>query len=206
MCLSKRGLYPKESNRLGASGVQFGAWDPQNTGHQPSICGQEPFFRRFYNKDLFLCLNPRSRKIYASFFFFFLVFTQEFVEFCEYFVMKTFFFMVFTLEFEGKKFLCPPKVCFCPPPPPPPVTLLWHRACAVRTKINPHSFLWFYKHCSLRCVAKFNKFNKCAASSEHCTKAYNLKNCICMLQGYIEHRDCSLQRFQFFWWTTEGLF
>ena len=25
-------------------------------------------------------------------------------------------------------------------------------------------------------------------------------------QGYIEHRDCSLQRFQFFWWTTEGLF
>ena len=25
-------------------------------------------------------------------------------------------------------------------------------------------------------------------------------------QGYIEHRDCSPQRFQFFWWTTEGLF
>ena len=30
--------------------------------------------------------------------------------------------------------------------------------------------------------------------------------CEWLNQGYIEHRDCSLQRFQFFWWTTEGLF
>ena len=37
---------------------------PQNNGHQPSIRGQEPFFRKFRDEDLS-----------------FLVFTPEFVEF-----------------------------------------------------------------------------------------------------------------------------
>ena len=73
LCPPKRGLCPKESNRLDATGVQFEAWDPQNTDHPPRIREQEPFFRRFCGEDLF------------------------------------FVFLVFTHEFQGTKFLCPPK-------------------------------------------------------------------------------------------------
>ena len=40
----KRGLCPKESNRLGVTGVQFNAWGSKNTGNHPGIREQELFF------------------------------------------------------------------------------------------------------------------------------------------------------------------
>ena len=58
----KWGLCPKESNRHGATGAQFEAWDPQNTGHFPELVGKNLFFCRFCSEDL--CLfspqNPRN--------------------------------------------------------------------------------------------------------------------------------------------------
>ena len=56
----KWGLRPEEINGLGATEVQFEAWDSQNTGYHPRIRAQELFFRRFSNKDrLFLWFHPR---------------------------------------------------------------------------------------------------------------------------------------------------
>ena len=58
----------------------------------------------------------------------FLVFTLEFIEFCAYFVKKTFLFLVITPSLSNSRkkiFLLPPKNYKCPPPT---VTLLWHRA------------------------------------------------------------------------------
>ena len=68
MCLPKRRLCHKESNRLGASGVQLGALDPpQNTGHHPRIRRQEPFFADFAIKTLFFGLHPKFRGISHKF-------------------------------------------------------------------------------------------------------------------------------------------
>ena len=51
---------PKETNRLGVTGVQFEAWDSQNTAYHPWIRKKELFFRRFCNKDrLFFWLHPK---------------------------------------------------------------------------------------------------------------------------------------------------
>ena len=90
-CLPKRGLCPKESNRLGVTRVQFGVWVPLNTDHQYKIRGQEPLFRRFRDED----------------------FTPEFVEFCAYFAKKTFFGL--RARIWGKNLIVPPKL-FMPPP------------------------------------------------------------------------------------------
>ena len=43
--------------------MQFGAGDPQNTGHQPSNRGQVPFYRRFRDGDHFFGHHPRIREI-----------------------------------------------------------------------------------------------------------------------------------------------
>ena len=44
LCPPKRGFCPEESNRLGATGVQFESWEFQNTGYHPRIREQELFF------------------------------------------------------------------------------------------------------------------------------------------------------------------
>ena len=116
----KRGLCPKESNRFGANGVQFGAWDPLNTDNQPSICGQEPLFCRFCDEDLF-------------FLFFFFGLHLRICRILCIFLEEDLFFLVFTLEFEGKLFLCPFKNYLCLP-----VTLLWRRAWSKYDKKFTH--------------------------------------------------------------------
>ena len=67
-------MCPKESNRLGATGIQFEAWDSQNTSYYPRIRENPGIFRD------------------ADLFFLFLVFIPEFVEFRAYFEMKIFVF------------------------------------------------------------------------------------------------------------------
>ena len=79
--------------------MQFDAWDPQNTGHQRRIRDQEPFFRRFCNKDLFFGLHLRIHGILAFAFW-------------------------SSLSNSRKKVFEPPKSSLSPP-----VTLLWRRAC-----------------------------------------------------------------------------
>ena len=135
---SKRGLCPKEINRLGATGVQFEAWDSQNTGYHSRINEQELLFHRFCNKDgLFLWLQPKihensrlhlrirenlhvfcdeDQNLWNFAYFlrwrpFFLVFTPDFVEFR----VEHLFLLVHTLEFEEIKFSCTPKICLCLP-------------------------------------------------------------------------------------------
>ena len=118
ICPSKRRLCPIKSNRLSATGVHFGALDSQNTGHQPNIREQEPFFRIFYNEDLI----------------FGWVFTPQFA----YFAMKSFFFGFYLrvrgirtisrifrdedpflcrrFRIRGKKvFVPPPNIAYTPP-------------------------------------------------------------------------------------------
>ena len=58
----KRGLCPKESNTLGATEVQFEAWDSQDTGYHPRIHEQELFFVDFVMKTLFLWFHPGIRE------------------------------------------------------------------------------------------------------------------------------------------------
>ena len=104
---TKRGLCPKESSWLDATGLQFGASDSQNIGHQPSNRGQELFFADFAMKTYFLffwslsiahisrrrpcfCLQSRIRVILR-------IICEEDLFLC--------------LEFKGKKFLCPSKNC-----------------------------------------------------------------------------------------------
>ena len=116
LCSPKRGLCPKKSNKLGATGVQFKAWDSQNTGCHSRIREQELFFRRFCNKAPFFCGS-----------------TPEIVEICAFFEMKTFFYFIFGFHpkirgnsrwkplFFGPHFyiwsielLCPPQNLFVP--------------------------------------------------------------------------------------------
>ena len=123
LCPPKRRLYPKESNRLGATGMQFESVDSQNTGCHSRIREEEPFFRRFCNKDLF-----------------FRNFTQEIKEIRKFFEIKTFFFGLHP-RFCGNlwwkllsfgphsriwsiELFVPPQNLFMPP-----VTLFWRRAC-----------------------------------------------------------------------------
>ena len=70
----------------------------------PEFLGKNRFFAGFALETFF----------FLFFIFYFLVFTPEFVDFCTCFAMKTFCFLVFTLEFEGTKFLCPPRKLFMP--------------------------------------------------------------------------------------------
>ena len=49
----KQGLCPKESIRLGSTGVRYEACVPQNTGNHPRFRVQVLFFRRSYDTDLF---------------------------------------------------------------------------------------------------------------------------------------------------------
>ena len=129
LCPPKRGLCPKESNRLGATGVQFEAWESQNTGCHSRIREQKLLFCKFYNKDrLFLWPHPRIhenlRILWHQDLFFVLVFTSEFVEIrtffamktrfvelCVFFVMKTFF---FCLNPRFRRFSCWTPISFAP--------------------------------------------------------------------------------------------
>ena len=122
-CPSERGLCPKESIRLGATGVQFEAWDSQNTGYYPRIRVQELFFRRFCFKDSFFCgLSQKSCKFER-----FLKWKPFFFRFSPQsswnFAIKTF---VYGPHFQIqsiKVFMLPQNLFM-----PPPVTLSWRRA------------------------------------------------------------------------------
>ena len=119
LCPPKRGLCPKESNRLGATGVQFEASDSQNTGCHSRIREQEPFILNFAIKTLFFRNSTLEIVEIRAFFemkiFFFLVFIPDFVEIC----YGNFCLLIHTLEFGALDFLCPSKVCFCPKSPYP---------------------------------------------------------------------------------------
>ena len=96
----KRGLCPEEINRLGATEVQIEALDSQNSAYRPSIREQEMFFWNFCG------LAPDFMKLCVYFgtknFFYFLVFTLEFVENRKNFEMKT----RIAEIFEQKTFFC----------------------------------------------------------------------------------------------------
>ena len=103
----KRGLCPKESNKLGVTEVQLEAWGPQDTDYHPKISVQELFFRRFCNVEPFFCgftpelVEIRTFSEMKIFFFCFLVFTPELVEMRAFFEMNTFFLFGFHPRIRG---------------------------------------------------------------------------------------------------------
>ena len=103
----KQRLCLKECNRLGATGVQFEAWDPQTSGYQPRIREQELFFRWFCYKDLFsCCFTPKFAEIRAVFekntFFFFWSSPQASWKFAQCWRWRLF--LVFTPDFWDEDF------------------------------------------------------------------------------------------------------
>ena len=78
----------------------------------PVFVGKSRFFADFTIKTFFFVLIPEVVKFTRLFF---LVFTQEFVEFCEYFVMKTFFLWSSLSNSREKSFCAPQKFVFAPP-------------------------------------------------------------------------------------------
>ena len=98
----KRGLCPKESNRLGDTEVQFEARNSQDTCYHPRIREHELFFADFIIKTLFFWVSPRNSWKFAHFLnrraFFCL--HPKFVKILAYFEMKTFFFGLYS-RFRG---------------------------------------------------------------------------------------------------------
>ena len=97
-CAPKRGLCPKEINRLWATGVQIEALDFHNSAYRPTIRVQELFFRNFCGL------------------------TPDFMKFRVDFGTKNFFFLwssPFSFDPHSRihinKTLVPPKIYLCPP-------------------------------------------------------------------------------------------
>ena len=158
--LPKRGLCPKESNKLGATGVHFEAWDFQDTGNHPRIRVQEQFFRRFCNADLFFFLwfHP---KICANLHCFwdedlFLSLLQDSWKSAHTSVWRPFFGLLPRIlqwtpslcgphsRIQSIKVFVPPKFVYASP-----FTLFWHRArderkCRIKTRQNSWKFSWAY--------------------------------------------------------------
>ena len=89
----KRGLCPKESDRLGVTGVRSSSRPdiPKILVIHPVFMGKNRFFADFAMKILFFLVFTPKFAHFAMKTFFFSVFIPEFEEFRAYVVMKTFF-------------------------------------------------------------------------------------------------------------------
>ena len=106
----KRGLCPKESNKLRATGMQFGVWDLEILIINQVFMDKNRFFamKTFFYFVFWFTQILRRRP-------FFSVCTPEFVEICAYFVKKTFLCFGPHSRIGGKYVFVPPQKLFMLP-------------------------------------------------------------------------------------------